>query len=94
MVMLFFLPSLALSVSLIGLNLIIPALTIGGFMLCVCSSLSVVIFSSLVHQRRQKEGWKTFFLMTLVYLMAQFFALILSASMITIILGYLGLPAH
>ena len=94
MVVLFFLPSLALLIAAIGITRMIPALTIGGFIACPCAALTVIIFSALVHQRRQEAGRGTFWLMALVYLLAQIFALFLTIATLSVIFGALGLRLH
>ncbi|MFT6178289.1 MAG: hypothetical protein ACJAQT_000110 [Akkermansiaceae bacterium] len=94
MVVLFFLPALALVLAAVGEFSEIPLLLFGGLVTCGCGALTVTIFSALVYQRRQNAGWGTFFLMIFVYLIAQIFALFLAVALISIAMEKLSLRIH
>ncbi len=86
MVALFFLPAAFLFIALLGAVLKITPLVISGFVICGCAALAVTLFSARVHQRRQNGSRAFFFLMTLVYLIAQIFAIFLAIACITVIM--------
>ena len=84
LVVLFFIPSFILGLSLISTR-ITHHFIFGGVGLAILASIGVSVLSAHIHTVRQESHWGTFTLFSFVYLLAQTFALMLCTATLWIL---------